>query len=81
MKYMKCVLSSPEKTLVYDRLTEVSLPAAAGRICILPGHAESFIKLKAGSARLKFIDGRKKELTFAREALCHIHGEEIIVIF
>lgn len=76
---MTCVITSPEKTLTYGNLSAVSLPAFAGRMQVLPEHAESFVLLREGEIILRKTDG-KKESARIPGGECYIKGDRVSVI-
>lgn len=76
----KLNLMTPEKRLVIDQeLDEITLPAAAGELNILPGHAPLMTTLGAGILSYKLKDGAKEQMAISW-GYCQISSEGVSVL-
>ena len=78
-KQMSCILTSSEKTTVYEGLRSISVPASSGLMQILPGHAESFVMIVGGTVVLKNVDDRI-ETFLVGESECHIRDNKVVIV-
>jgi F0F1-type ATP synthase epsilon subunit len=78
-KQMSCILTSPEKTTVYEGLRSISVPASSGLMQILCGHAESFVMIIGGVVTLKNVDDRIETFLIG-ESECHIRDNKIVIV-
>lgn len=76
---INCTITSPEETMQYRQLENVTLPAFLGEMEVLSGHAEVFVLLKRGEIVLGGTNGQKKILEIPG-GQCHIKDDNIIII-
>ncbi len=74
---MKCKIVSPDRTREFPRVAAVTLPASGGEMQILPGHAETFVKLRSGAVVLK---SKEKISLPVSESVCYVKNDEILII-
>ena len=76
---MQCKITSPEKTDIFDNITSVILPAAAGVMQVLPQHAEAFIALVAGTVVLE--REQEPEKTIGIEGgECYVRDDTVTIV-
>jgi F0F1-type ATP synthase epsilon subunit len=77
--HLQCVISSAEKTIIYEALESVTLPAFSGSMQILPGHAEAFVVIAGGNMILKHADGHIETLPIGASE-CHVENDQVMII-
>ncbi|MFN7455641.1 MAG: ATP synthase F1 subunit epsilon [Pseudobdellovibrionaceae bacterium] len=76
----KLNLVTPEKKIVMDQeLAEISLPAFAGELNILPGHAPLLTTLAAGILKYKLKTGETKKMAISW-GYCQVSSEGVNVL-
>ena len=70
---------SLKKTETYKNLQAVTLPAYSGQAQILPGHAEAFFAIQAGTISLKQKNGEEKT-TDTGQGFAHILDDNLIIL-
>jgi len=76
---MLCIITSPKKTMQYNNIQSVLLPAFSGEMQVLPRHAEAFVILKKGNVVLKQ-EGEKKKIINIDNAQCYVRKGQIVII-
>jgi F0F1-type ATP synthase epsilon subunit len=79
MTTIECTITSPLGTKVYSQLQSVTLPAVSGVMQVLPGHAESFAMIAAGTVTLKNTKG-EIEAVRVSAGECHIRNNSVLII-
>jgi F0F1-type ATP synthase epsilon subunit len=74
---MKCEIISSNQIKEFNGVKSISLPAYSGQMEVLPGHAESFVKLKEGTI---IIQTEKKISVSIQEGICYINNDTIIIV-
>jgi F0F1-type ATP synthase epsilon subunit len=76
---MKCIISTPVKTITYDTVTSVTLPTASGIIQIKKGHAEYIGNLVSGE--VTFTNEQNKTIQFAvQEGICRVANDVVTIV-
>lgn len=77
---LKLTLVTPEKTVVKDvELVEITLPAYAGELNILPGHTALMTVLKAGRLSYKLANGESADHVIAW-GYCQVTENTVLVL-
>lgn len=76
---INCTITSPTKTISYNKLQSITLPASLGQMQILPGHAESFILLQKGNIVLERPD-KSSEVIQIVAGECYVKNDAMVVI-
>lgn len=74
---MECLLVSSREKKQWKNIRCITLPAIQGEAEILPGHAESFIQLKAGKLVLK---NQKEESFLINGGVCYVYNDKVLII-
>ncbi len=74
-----CTISSPQKTIIYQKAESVTLPAFFGQIQVLPGHVESFIFLKQGEVVFKQ-KNKQDAVVQISEGQCYIKDDSMSIV-
>jgi len=74
---MRCRIIFQHKKEEFPKVTSVVLPAFAGEMEVLPGHAEAFIKLRAGTVVLR---NRTENSIDISSGVCYINNDEVLII-
>lgn len=70
---------TPEKTVISEKAVDsVTLPAFAGEMGILPGHASYVLQLKEGI--LRYSDGTHREVFAVLSGFAEIHHNKVMVL-
>lgn len=78
---MKLNLLTPEKKAVFDQeITEVTIPAYAGEITILPGHAAMITTLGTGILKYKIKNVDKTFRAVISWGYCEVTAEAVNVL-
>lgn len=76
----KLFFATPDKKVVSDvELEEITLPAFAGELNILPGHAPLMTTLAAGVLRYKLKTGQKEKLAISW-GYCQVSSDGVTVL-
>ena len=74
---MECLVVSSNQAKQWKNVSRITLPAIRGEAKILPGHAESFIQLKAGKLILK---NQKEENFPISHGICYVRQDKVLII-
>ncbi len=81
-----CLITSPDKTTVYEKVASVTLPASWGQMQILPGHSEAFVLLTEGNVVIRQIDKNKEgeadkdNVTRVKGGECYVKDNKVTII-
>ena len=76
----KLNLVTPEKKIVADQeLEDITVPAYAGELNILPGHAPLMTTLEAGILRYRLKNGESQKIAIGW-GYCQVSGEAVNVL-
>ncbi len=76
---INCSISSTEKTLFYENVRSITLPAFSGEMQILPDYAESFVLLNSGNIIVEK-QNKQTETLKIESGECHIKNNEIKIV-
>jgi F-type H+-transporting ATPase subunit epsilon len=77
-KTLQCSVVTPEKSILDEEATRVTVPAHDGEVGILPGHAWFLARLGVGELRVT-LDGRTRRL-FVEGGFVQVSGDKVTVL-
>lgn len=76
---MKCVISTPVNTEIYDKLISVTIPTTTGPAQIKKGHAEYMANLISGEITC-ITQSQKSVQIFIQEGICRVMDDTVTVV-
>jgi len=78
-KRLLLTIVTPEKTVLADKPVDaVTIPAYAGEMGVLPGHASFAVQLKEGV--MHYRDGHQREIFAVLSGFAEIHRDKVLVL-